>query len=151
VDASNDGTVRIRRPWAEELAWLAISLVVAVAVIARLDKSDLIPFYAAYLVGYLIYNRRMGLDLTPTVAVLRRPYRRTRRFAREDVSAVTIERGFVTIRDAQNRSNKLSVMNAVNSLGQARAERTQRQIQRWVEQRPAPVADPAQIPGSASI
>lgn len=149
MGASTDGIVRIRRPWAEEVVWVGLSIVVGAYLIVVLDKGYLLWFYPLWIPAYLAYNRRLGLDLTPTSAVVRRPYLRARTLRREEIAGVSVERGMVTLRDTANRPHKLTVMNAAGRFGRARADRTRAQIQQWLDRPPPPAL--AQIPGSASI
>lgn len=149
-----DGIVRIRRPWSEEIVWIAVTLIAAAIVVFGMGKHGLLAFYAIYGPLYTVYNRRMGVDLGPEAAVIRRPFRRARTLRREEIADVYVHAvgsgQVVAFRDAAGRSVKLTIMNSFGKWGRERVARTHRQIQDWWRANPAE-PESAQMPGSASI
>ncbi len=155
--ASENDIVKIRRSWTEERIQLAIGFVIAMIAIFGFHKHTLAVMYVPWTVAFLVMNRRQGIDLTPTEAVVRRPFTPARRVPRDQITDVSIVRvgkaGMVGLfREGSKRPIKLSVMTAFGDKGKDRLERTHRQIRQWwLDGQADAVREPAQIPGSASI
>lgn len=149
-----DGIVRIRRPWSEEFVFVAVMLVGAVIAVGVMGKHNLLGLYMITGPLYVVYNRRMGVDLGPDAAVIRRPYRRARTLRREEIGDVYVEKignsRVVAVKGLDGRPVKLTIMNSYGKFGRERVDRTHRQIWRWWRAQPA-AAELAQMPGSASI
>ncbi|MGQ0464280.1 MAG: hypothetical protein ACT4QG_03055 [Sporichthyaceae bacterium] len=149
-----DEIVRIRRPWSEEFAFLGVMLVGALVVVGAMGKHNLLGVYAVTVPLYVVYNRRMGVDLGPDGMTIRRPYRRAVVLRRAEIADVYVAKNgnarFVAVRDVRGRVAKLTIMNSLGKFGLERVDRTHRQMWRWW--RSAESAPQfAQMPGSASI
>lgn len=156
MSAAEPTIARYRRPWKTDVILTGVGYAVALFVAFGLGKANLLWFYVPYSVLLLWMNRRQGLELTATRAVVRRPYRRTRTLRRDEISDVTLEqigRGvrMLALRDGSGNQVKVTVNMASGEIGRERCERMYREVRQWWTQSAPSVREPAQMPGSASI
>lgn len=151
------GIVKIRRSWTEEGVQLAIGVIVTLIMSFGFGKYWLLVAYLPWTAVFLSMNRRMGIDLTASAAIVRTMFWRSRRVRREDITDVVILKqgasSFVAlhVRGAK-RPIKLTIKNALGPWGNRRIAQTHARIRQWWLDAPRAV-DPvaAQMPGSANI